>query len=84
MTMKQFVPYEKLSKKQKREADRARRADWGNVNPVTRRVESAKLYNRKKRRIGRDAFDAGAFVYEYFSGRRPRAQRVGMHGAPPA
>lgn len=61
--MKAFVPYEKLSKKQKKEIDRARRAGWGNVNPVTRKVESAKTYNRKKHRIGADAYDSGAFVF---------------------
>ena len=61
--MKSFVPYGKLSKKQKKEIDRIRRAGWGDVNPVTRRVESAKHYNRKKHRIGRDAFETGAFVF---------------------
>ena len=59
--MKAFVPYEKLSKKQKRELDSARRENWGSVNPVSRRVESAKVYNRKKRRIGKGDFDTGAF-----------------------
>ena len=32
--MKKFVAYEKLSKKQKREIDKAGRATWGSVNPV--------------------------------------------------
>lgn len=59
--MKNLIPYEKLSKKQKREIDRARRASWGDVNPVTRRVESAKAYNRKKRRIEKDGFDTSVF-----------------------
>lgn len=59
--MKAFVPYEKLSKKQKRELDSARRGNWGSVNPVSRRVESAKVYNRKKHRIGKGDFDTGAF-----------------------
>lgn len=38
--MKKFVPYEKLSKSKKRELDRKKRVTWGNVNPVTRKVES--------------------------------------------
>ena len=59
--MKAFVPYEKLGKKQKKEIDRARRANWGDVNPVTKKVESAKVYNRKKHRIGRESFETGAF-----------------------
>ena len=46
--MKQFVPYEKLSKKQKRELDRSRRATWGEMSPVTRKPENSKAYNRKK------------------------------------
>ena len=46
--MKKFVEYEKLSKKQKREIDKAKRATWGDVIPVTKRIESAKIYNRKK------------------------------------
>ena len=47
--MKKFVPYEKLSKSKKRELDRKKRVTWGNVNPVTRKVESKKRYKRKSR-----------------------------------
>lgn len=43
-----FVPREKLSKKAKREQDNARRNTWGSTNPVTRRIENKKAYNRKK------------------------------------
>ena len=43
-----FVPKEKLGKKAKRELDRARRATWGGVNPVTRRAENKKAYKRTK------------------------------------
>ena len=59
--MKAFVPYEKLSKKQKREIDKAKRATWGEVVPVTRRIDSAKIYNRKKHQRG--GFDSGAGVF---------------------
>jgi len=59
--MKQFVPYEKLSKKQKREIDKARRAEWGDVSPVSRRIESAKIYNRKKHQRWTDDPGAGVF-----------------------
>lgn len=34
--MSKFVPYDKMSKKQKREADRAKRGDWGNTRPTTK------------------------------------------------
>jgi len=59
--MKAFVPYEKLSKKQKKEMDRARRATWDGVVPVTKRIESAKIYNRKKHQRGE--YDSGAGVF---------------------
>lgn len=59
--MKAFVPYEKLSKKQKKEIDKAKRATWGEVVPVTKRIDSAKIYNRKKHQRG--GFDSGAGVF---------------------
>ena len=43
-----YVCYKKLSKKKQREIDRGKRATWGSVSPVTKKVESAKAYNRKK------------------------------------
>lgn len=46
--MEKFVPYEKLSKKKKRKIDQMRRGSWGSVNPVSRKAESKKIYNRKK------------------------------------
>ena len=58
--MKKFVEYGKLSKKQKREIDKARRATWGGVVPVTKRIESAKIYNRKKHQ--RRDWESGAGV----------------------
>ncbi len=49
--MEKFIPYEKLSKKQKRVRDAARRGSWGGLSPVTRRPENPKAYQRKKARI---------------------------------
>jgi len=46
--MNRFVPYEKLTKKKRRAQDALRRGSWGEVNPVTRRPESSRAYNRKK------------------------------------
>ena len=46
--MEKFVPYEKLSKKEKRKMDLAKRQTWGELNPVTRKPESSKAYNRKR------------------------------------
>ena len=46
--MEKFIPYEKLSKKEKRKLDLAKRQTWGELNPVTRKPENSKAYNRKK------------------------------------
>lgn len=46
--VQKFVPREKLSKKARRQLDLASRKDWGALNPVTRRPENPKAYNRKK------------------------------------
>ncbi len=46
--MDKYIPYEKLSKKKKRELNAKHRSTWGGMNPVTRRTENAKAYNRKK------------------------------------
>ena len=48
--MEKFVPYEKLSKKEKKKLDDARRGRWQGVNPVTRRSENPKAYKRSKAR----------------------------------
>lgn len=46
--MEKFIPYKKLSKKEKRKADQARRQTWGQLNPVTRKPENSRAYNRKR------------------------------------
>ena len=48
--MEKFIPYEKLSKKEKRKLDQAKRQTWGQLNPVTRKPENSKAYNRNKAR----------------------------------
>jgi len=48
--MEKFIPYEKLSKKEKRKIDQAKRRTWGELNPVTRKPEISKAYNRSKAR----------------------------------
>lgn len=46
--MKKFVPFEKMSKKQQRAINNEKRNTWGDINPVTRKSENKKAYNRKK------------------------------------
>ena len=48
--MEKYIPYEKLSKKEKRRLDSQRRTTWGCVNPVTRKPGNSKAYNRSKAR----------------------------------
>lgn len=48
--MEKFIPYEKLSKKEKRKMDLAKRQTWGELNPVTRKPQNSKAYNRNKSR----------------------------------
>jgi hypothetical protein len=51
--LKRFVPYKKLSKKQKRAVNAEKRAMW-RISPVTRRPDNPKAYNRKKARKWED------------------------------
>ena len=53
--MSNFIPYEKLSKKEKRKRDSERRNTWGSFSPVTRKPENSKAYNRSD--IKRQRFD---------------------------
>ena len=40
--MEKFIPFEKLSKKKKRELMTKRRGTWGGLNPVTRKPPNPK------------------------------------------
>jgi len=44
----QYVPLEKRSKREKKEYHITKRGSWGDVNPVTRKTQNQKVYNRKK------------------------------------
>ncbi|MBC8547452.1 hypothetical protein H8711_11000 [Clostridiaceae bacterium NSJ-31] len=63
--MEKFVPFEKLSKKKQRELCAKRRGGWGALNPVTRRPENPKAYNRKKARKWSDDSSMTAPYYFY-------------------
>ncbi len=62
--MEKFVPYEKLSKKQKRALNARRRETWG-ISPVTRRPENPKAYQREKTR--KRIFDDSSSVFFCFN-----------------
>ncbi len=64
--MEKFITYEKLSKKKKKELNAKRRKTWGAVNPVTRRPQNPKAYNRKKtRRRDLEDFNGVFFLFCY-------------------
>ena len=46
--MKKFIPKEKLSRKARKQLDSEQRITWA-FSPVTKKVESKKLYNRKRK-----------------------------------
>ncbi len=46
ISMKKFVPYEKLSKKEQRKINLSKRNTWNGINPATR---VAKTDNRKRK-----------------------------------
>ena len=46
--MNSFIPREKLGKRARKAQDQRKRILWDDVNPVTRKTENKKRYNRKK------------------------------------
>ena len=65
--MEKFIPYEKLSKKEKRKVDAAKRTTWGQLNPVTRKPQNSKAYNRNKTRSWKHELcgnDSGNYFYK--------------------
>lgn len=56
MTMENFIPIGKMSRKARRKIEHSKRNTWGTINPITRRAESKKIYNRKKVRPEKNDF----------------------------
>ena len=61
--MEKYIPYEKLSKKEKRKIDSCRRKTWGSLNPVTRKPANSKVYNRKKNQYWKDELHSADSFY---------------------
>ena len=59
--MAKFVPRDKLSKKAQKELNRQRRVTWG-FSPVTKTVDSRKIYSRKQKAQNREDDGLGAFL----------------------
>lgn len=62
--MEKFIPYEKLSKKEKKKHDALKRSGWGSLSPVTRRGEKPKTYRRAKEKaqLRKEENDAVPFL----------------------
>ena len=59
MDMKQFVPRDKMSKRQKKTLDKQKRAIWS-IKPTTKIVKSKKVYDRKKQPRNYEPYDSEA------------------------
>lgn len=89
--MDKFIPYEKLSKKEKRKLDAAKRGTWGEINPVTRKPQSSKAYNRNKsRNWKREMHEANSGIifmpvpfprFSNFPGNAPDSNPPGVRGS---
>ena len=82
--MEKFIPYEKLSKKKKRELNARKRTTWGPLNPVTRRSPDPRAYNRQKARRWKvdDRPDAPSFFADFSRRRFPRRARLSESPVP--
>ena len=61
--MEKMIPYGKLSKKEQRKRNQAKRQTWGALNPVTRKPESSKAYNRRKAQSWKKEFSDSALSF---------------------
>ena len=59
-----FVPKDKLSKKAQKQLNRQRRVTW-EFSPVTKTVDSRKIYSRKRKARTRDDYGL-SFFYAHF------------------
>ncbi len=62
--MARFVPKDKLSKKAQKELNRQRRTMW-DFSPVSRTVDSMKLYNQKRIARNRDDYGPGDLHFHH-------------------
>ena len=56
-----FIPKEKPSQKARKDLDRQKRVTW-DFSPVTKTVESKKIYSRKRKARNRDDYGSGFLI----------------------
>ena len=77
--MEKYIPYEKLSKKKRRELDARRRETW-TISPITRRPENPKAYKRKKTQDWNDdSFSVSSLLYGLFGSFSPSTAFAVLH-----
>ena len=69
--MARFVPKGKLNKKAQKELNRQRRVTW-DFSPVTKTIDSKKLYNRKRNTQIHNDYDLGVFLFSI----TPRSRQI--------
>ena len=64
--MKQsYVPLDKRSKREQKAYHNAKRKDWGEISPITRKTPNLKAYNRKKNRTTELLYEPGSVFLFY-------------------
>ena len=63
--MEKFIPYEKLSKKEKKRRNAMRRGSWYGINPVTRKPANSKAYSKRKAGKWYDPTDLPFFILRF-------------------
>lgn len=83
--MEKFIPYKKMSKKKQKEINQKKRASWNGLNPVTRKSENRKAYNRKKVLKWNDDSFQDLFIFPLSAKKRRRFLPAGYftHILPP-
>ncbi len=76
--MEKFIPKEKLSKKKKRELNAAKRNTWGALNPITRKPDNPKAYNRRKAQDRKDDSDSVSFYFQHIKYDTRRVKALGL------
>lgn len=59
--MDKFIPFEKLSKKERKRLNSEKRTSWS-LNPVTRKPDNPKAYKRKETHLEDDDPDGASSV----------------------
>lgn len=63
--MKKTIPYEKLSKRQKKALNDEQRLSWGQIKPTTKVIPSKKLYKRTTRNCHDPFSSPGCFLFGF-------------------